>query len=1816
MKPSFRLLLAASTALLVGSCTLFRTDALKVAAPLPQGIVPNNTVFEIMFSRAVVPQESTLVWTSTPYVEFTPSIEGKFVWQDTAKLVFSPDAPLPGDTRFRARLNTDLLITLSGARSFTGDDRFSFATDPFSLKGAEFFYDRVDNKRTVGVKANLEFSYLVNPEDVAKHLKVIVDKEPHTSFKVVSTLTGKVIAVEIGELTQLGKERHITIFFDEEFTSPETKTAITQEKPFTYILPGLEELKILGHGFGLDGKESWIRIRTSQEIELQSVKSRIEIAPSREIAVAAGDGPGFTLRGRLEPGTNFRLVIRKGIESVLGAKTQNDYEADVIIGNVKPSFRFASIAGTYMLLSGQKGIDIITVNLGRLNVRVSQVFENNLVHFLDAGRSYDYDYYYESDEEEGGGISRPRKYRYHLGNYGRILSTSTLEIKSSLNQETTTFFDLTPYLRTDFRGFYLVEIADPSESWRWTSKLISISDIGLIVKRNRRSTDVFAVSLESTLPLAGVKINLVSTNNQIIGMKETDGDGHARFSLESEVSPGFDLKLVTARKGDDFNFINLSDYRVETSRFDVAGKRSGSVVYDAFLYGDRNIYRPGENIIVSGIVRTEDGKIEPEMPVRIKVYNPQGTLISELQRTLNAQGSFEISYATQPTTQTGEYRFDLRTGNDLFLSSYKVSVEDFVPDRLRVYMTASQEEARPGDKVTYEVQAFNFFGPPAAGRKMEFEGTFAAAPFVSKRYPQFRFADDAATDYSADPVVFEDETNNEGKAEIVFTIPKNITGKGLLRVRARAAVFDEAGRPVYQSVQTVVYPKDHFIGILNKGAYYISPNTPQTIQIVAVNSEDAPLQGFKAKVEVIRREWHSVLRMHARTNTLRYVSEQREIVEQTKEITLSAEPTAFSYSVQRSGDYLVRVSKSGERGYNQFAFYSYSWGSTDITSFEIDPDARIDIVMDKDVYAPGDRAKILFQCPFDGRLLATVERNEVVSYHYLDVSSNSASLEVAVSDAFLPNVYVTAVLFRKVKEQSLPLLAGHGFAPLMVEKKSNKLDVVISAPEKIRPKTKQKVTVTVPGEGNVALTLAAVDEGILQIKKYATPDPYGYFYMRKALEVESYDFFRDLIPEPQRKKEVASSPGGGDEEAMSLRASPLGVQRFKPLSLWSGILSTQANGQVEVTLDVPEFSGELRLMAVAYKEKRYGSAQRAMKVADPVVINVGLPRFMSPNDAVIMPITAFNTTDKKASLSFSVETEGPITALQSRASLDVGPNQERVVSVTMRSTEQIGKAVVRVKTEAFGEKMESVTELPVRPISPYVTESISGVVLGGQSVQHDIKDVYLPYGRRAHLVVSPFPVANFAKQLKHLVGYPHGCIEQTTSKAFPQIYLRDIALMLDPSILEKGSPTYFVNEAITKIGAMQLADGNFSYWPEGGSANSWSTVYATHFLVEAKKAGYSVPEATLKSALNALAQIARSSATYDYVYSVQNRTSFKRIADKSVLYAIYVLAVAGQPQTNVMNFYRTAKGLLTTDTQYLLAAAFALSGDRKSYVDLMPTQFESEEAQRTTGLCYDSPIRANALILGVLLETDPLNPNIARYMEYLSRAYERISWYSTQDNAFTLLAFGKAARLSKAEKLAGSVTVGGRQYQYDGGTKKYDLGSSGESVSIQLRGEGRVYYSLVTEGIRKDGKVRIEDKNLRVRREFFDRNGAPVNLQGVKANSVVIVKLTLGSDVDALENVAISDLLPAGFEVENPRLTETSQYRFISKPDVPAYTDIRDDRINFYTNFGRGERLRTFFYVVRAVTRGGFRYPPIVAETMYDGNYYSASDVGSVRVVD
>ncbi|MCK5742165.1 MAG: alpha-2-macroglobulin family protein, partial [Chlorobi bacterium] len=452
------------------------------------------------------------------------------------------------------------------------------------------------------------------------------------------------------------------------------------------------------------------------------------------------------------------------------------------------------------------------------------------------------------------------------------------------------------------------------------------------------------------------------------------------------------------------------------------------------------------------------------------------------------------------------------------------------------------------------------------------------------------------------------------------------------------------------------------------------------------------------------------------------------------------------------------------------------WSSGAAASFETDKEGRVEIVTDKKSYEPGEKAKILFTCPFAGKLLVTTERMGTFDYRYIDIDkSRSAEIELEIKDEFMPNVYISATLFKKHSvNRNVPFLVGHGYASIKVEKKSNILPLKIKAPDKIKPNRKVNITLTSLPEKNINVTLAVVDEGILQIKDFPTPDPYEYMYAKRALGVSSYDIYKMLLPEI---RSASSAPGGGYgkmKSELKKRTNPFAGKRFKLFAFWSGILKTDSKGKVTVPVTVPQFNGEVRIMAVAVSGTRFGSADKYMKVADDIILAPQIPRFMTKGDSLIMPVTAMNTTSKSKKIKISLSVEGPLKVSSKKSrTITIGANGSAKTTFAIKA-ENIGDGVINIKTSGAAKVKEKI-DIGIRPNSPLISETGAGSIKSGKSKTLEIPGGFIEKTQHTNLTISRFPAIKFAKHLKYLVGYPHGCIEQTVSKLFPQLYFGDLA---------------------------------------------------------------------------------------------------------------------------------------------------------------------------------------------------------------------------------------------------------------------------------------------------------------------------------------------------------------------------------------------------------------------------------------------------------
>ncbi|MGI4883653.1 MAG: alpha-2-macroglobulin family protein [Janthinobacterium lividum] len=1805
----------------------------------------SNVVFT--FDEKVVDEAQQNRWDTTQYVKFTPAVRGKFKWTGDRELTFSPLEAFRPSTVFAADLRPG---ALPSGKQKLALNRSRFHTPYLRLGDPQVFYGRSAKATgTAELRANLVFNYPVRPADVRSRLKVSQDGKP-LAVNLISAEPDQTLGLSFAQDVRPGAPITVEIapgLRPAAGTKATTAPLVAQAQVPDQSMLEVRELT----GSLLDGRPV-VTVNLSQPVAAADVQKALTVTPAVAFAVEAQES-GFALRGGFEVGKTYQIGLAAGTRGLLGGTLHDAFQQAVSFGDEDPSITFASgDKALYLGALGARNLGLRINQVAKVKVTIAKVYANNIQQLLRQEQQYGYPEYEEGQREsstdaDGNYIDRGYRY-YDLETLGSVLSVRTVSVdglpkEAGLRLLTLNLKELE--FQGPLKGLYVVKVEDTEHQYLQVSKLVAVTDVGLIVRQGATGgTLVFANSIRTAQPMGGVAVNLVSTNNQVIGSATTDQAGVARFDSAASMKR-FTLGMVTAAKDADFSFLDLTRSKVETSRFEVGGLQSNAARYQAFLYGDRDLYRPGDTVRTNAVVRTDAWKTPSAgLPMKIRLLLPTGKEYSSLQQKLNGAGAFESRFILPTAIMTGLYTLEVLTGNDVLLASKQISVEEFIPDRLKVTVAAAPAVLRPGQTVTATLTAVNLFGPPATDRKYEVEFSLKQKAFNPKGYADYSFAinnglrrkttssDDEETAETAlgtrfEKALREGRTDAAGRGTAAYAVPP-FADLGTLEGAAFATVFDETGRPVNRLATFEVHTQATMFGLQNLPDLV---NTRQALplRVLALTPAGAPARA-PAQVRVVRLLWETVLERQG--GRFVYNSQQREQTVLTQNLTVGP-GTALNFTPIYSGEYEVRVSRPGALPYVMQRFYAYGYGDTQANSFEVNNEGEVTIEPDKAKYAPGETANLLLKTPFAGRILVTVERDHVLDHFYVTTDQKSARVKIPIKADHVPNVYVTATAIRAITDHGLPLTVARGFVPLTVERPAARLAVAIAAPAASRSQTIQTIEVsTAPG---AQLTLAVVDEGILQRKGYRTPDPYGYFYQKRALEVSAYDVYPFLLPE------LGTSSTGGDAADLRRRTTPVPSRRVKLVANWSGLLTADASGKVRYQVRVPQFSGALRIMAVAYKDDAFGAAEHTMKVADPVVISTALPRFMSPGDSIEVPITLTNTTDKRMAVDTKIKLAGPLENADALAysgegypderpvslGIAIPPNSERHISHFIKSKRVIGNGRVTIiatvytlgteKKETFTEE----TEIPIRPAAPLEKRTGSGVAAGGTMVPLNLSNDFLPASLRSQLVLSRSPLTEFSKDLRYLLQYPYGCLEQTVSAAFPQLYYGDLAATLQqktgaPAKAQRYNPNANVQEAIRKIESMQLYNGSLSYWPGGDYDNWWATAYAAHFLLEAQQANFAVNKSVLEKVLGYLQFRLKKRETEEYRYfDASNIARQKVIAKKEIAYSLYVLALAGRQDAVALNYYRANRAALAEDSKFLLACTQGILGNQRQFRELLPTKFGGETAaNRALDGSFYSPIRDEGVVLNALLATDPNNPQTLTLARQLSRQVKQAGYLNTQETAFALLALGKIARQNAKSTATGALFSDGKAIGNFTGQDLTVGNVANHNLSLRTAGRGNLYYFWEASGISPTTPVREEDAYLKVRRQFLTRDGRPLGAPSFAQNDLVVVRITLQAADAAgeVKNVAITDLLPAGLEIENPRIGAVRELDWAKDAATPDYLDVRDDRLNLFTTATGTPKV--FYYLARAVSKGTFRLGPISADAMYNGEYHSYNGAGTVRV--
>ncbi|MBI3257895.1 MAG: alpha-2-macroglobulin family protein [Ignavibacteriae bacterium] len=1766
---NFRVVLCVLVFLAIASCG---GDKVGIASRNFTDEIQREQNLSFTFDHPLIPDSLlNYDWDTTAYIKFSPAVKGKFKWNSSSELIFSPSKGFKPSTDYKGELTEAILLHVDKKLKLTDEKEFGFHTPYLKFIDATSFWAKsTKNPSQVALQLRLNFTEFINPQNLASLLHIQLDGK-NAAFELPSETVNNSVQVNIENIPFGTGSLPVKITVDKGLHCVESDFITKEAFEVNFDTPSRDKIQIIQVTTGFEDEKQKIEILTTQSVENTEVQPLVSINPSVKFTAETMEY-GMVLKGDFKIGTTYELTVSGKLKGIVGGEMKQDYKQYVQFGEMKPALTFTSRKAIYLTSKGDRNVGLKITNIPRVRVVITKIYENNILAFLREGGGYYEEGYGEYEEEYNnyGWIQ--------TSNFGDEVVNKIIETKSLQKENGRSLLNLNFDDKTMFKGIYLVKVTSDDEEYLNATKVVAISDIGLIAKSTDEEIVVFANSILSATPLSGVNVQLVSSNNQFVYKATTGADGLARFPNIKQKAPGFHIEMLTAQMDKDYTYLHLYKTKVETSRYDVGGERENPSGYQAFIYGDRNIYRPGETIRVSSIVRTMTWEPVVNIPVKLKLLMPNGKEYKNAKFILDEQGAFETAIPLPPTVVTGSYTAELYSANDILLNSTIISVEEFMPDRISVAARSDKHEYHLNDKVTISVQAMNLFGPPASGRNYQMEYSLTRKQFIAKNFKDYSFSIQTKNEIQFQKELREDKTDKDGKGSQAFAIGQEYENLGILAGKVFTTVFDETGRPVNRLTTFDVSTQSSFFGIKSFDDY-VGVRKNMAIPLIAVDKNGNTQNNIQAKVQIIKFNWQNVIEKD--NDYYRNVSQKQEQILIERTMTLNGTSSSMSFMPTISGEYEVRIMKPGASAYVAQKFYAYGWGYTQSSSFEVNKEGQINIEADKEKYGIGEKASILFKTPFAGKLLVTVERNKVFEHFYLETDKKSAMLTLPIKEEYLPNIYITATLFKPIDDGTMPLTVATGFHPIIVEKPSSRIPVTISVAEKSRSNTKQTITVRT-GEPNVHLTIAVVDEGILQLKNFKTPDPHGFFYAKRALEVNSHNLYPFLFPEYSRKK----SSTAGDGYDLSKRVNPFTSKRVNLIALWSGIIKTSGS-QATYTIDIPQFSGDLRVMAVCYKNKSLGSAEKHIKVADPIVVSSALPRFASPGDTLTIPVTLTNTTAKATNATAKLSISGAMYVLGNfQQSVNIPANSEANATFRAVAKQEVGLADATVSVQALGETFTEKTSMSVRPIAGLLKTSGDGVVNAGQIQTVNINAAYIPSSMDAKLIVSRSPLVQFTKNLTYLVQYPYGCVEQTVSSAFPQIYYFDLAKSVQDRNMQGTNPAYNVQQAITKLGSMQVYNGGFSYWQGGNEASWWGTVYAVHFLWEAKKAGFEVPSSTIDKAASYLSQEVKTRKTVQYYYRLNGGATVQSrpIIPREVAYNLFVLSLVGRPDISTMNYCKSNLSQMTNDSRYLLAAAFMLNGDQASYKGILPkSSFSNEQSIPEFDGSFGSYIRDEGISLNTLLEVDSDNKQIPVMARHLSEGMKNQRYLSTQENVFALLAFGKIAKRSIAANATATISAGGKT-----------IGSAGENAFVTTKdiagkqvtisaSNGTMYYFWSLEGLSMDGKFVQEDNFLKVRKVFLNRDGKPISGTNFKQNDLIVVKIMLSTTQNTtVNNVVITDMLPAGLEIENPRVGAVPELSWIKNNTSPQHLDIRDDRINIFTSASGDEKA---YYYRREYTR-------------------------------
>ncbi len=1781
--------------LLVASCAV--SDRVNVTETnfTDQGELKDLYSIKFEFDKIMIPSEMIGKTSANNPLKIYPEQGGNLYWQNNNTLVFYPHGGFKANTDYIIEFTENLLDYMPVKSQMPIKRIYRFHTTYTKVNEMTLNWHKGSQNSPIYLVCDLNFNTAANFLDITKNGKVTIGKKDFTISSNRWEIANKAkMSILIDDVLEVeGKNLKFSIPFEIERSEGKKDTHMLEASATVPLLSDFSMTEIVvkntieRRGIMLSFNQS-----LNPKIEVKKlVKTVPQVSYEYEIY-----GNELYLNGNFAAEQSYTIMISSDLESIFGVNLPGDVSQDVFIPKAEPQIVLNDPDAIYLSSRGNRLLGLRIAAIDELVIKTHKIFENNLIRALWGYQSIDYTYGYEP-------MSGNWYEMVNIAAIGTTIAERTYRTTDLPSSENVQLLEFRINDFTNVNGIYLLEIYDKNNPSVRQVMYVALSDLGLIAKWGRDDITVFANSLVTTEPIAGATIKLISRNNQIIETSRTDASGVAKLRNDKKDLPGYTPAIVKIEYGTEHNYLFLDGSNmIPKYRFNVTGGYEPTDYY-AFMYGDRDLYRPGENLIINGIVRDAKLKLLGDLTLKLSIQSASGFAFKDYKVRLNEQGNFEIREELPLNMQTGVYSAVLMLPNDNTIGTYRFFVEEFTPDRLKITATTDKDDYRTGEEIKFNIQTDYLFGMPAASMEGSIAYTLTNLNFESEDYPDYNFTLSGMEQiYNYDYKEFR--TNEKGNTIQIYNLSEYLNNRGVLKLFADIGVVDETGNENKIYLTRKAYTQDVFAGIGMERDWY-ELNKSVNIPVVVLD-KDGKKATSGISIEIYKVSYNTALRSSA-SYDYRYESYRIENMISTQTLTVSGE-YVHKFTPMSSGEYEIRIRQNNSESFVGKVFYVYRYGFAESAGFQIDKEGRITITADKQEYIPGESARLLFKAPFDGKLIVTVEREGVFEHYTLRTQDNTASLNLPIKSEFNPNIYISAILIKAITNNNFPLNVAYGYKELKIIDTKKFLPIEIIADETTRSGGKKTIRVRTLPERDINVTIAATDEGILQIKRFKTPAAYEFFYSPRMLNVATYSAYSKLYGEYTPR---SGAFGGGDEGflAMADFHSPFFDKAVKLLSFWSGNLKTNASGMAEFTIDLPQFSGALRIMAVAYKGDRFGSSEKMMKISDPLIVTPSVPKFLSKDDEADIRINLKNLTNAKKNVKLEVKTEGDLHMELATKQISLDGSADVYIDGRIAAGSSLGTRKITITATDGTDKYSIERYLTVRLASNIEIKTLFGDIKPGETKSLKAHEGFITEYSRSILAVSRQPFIEFFSGIDFLTDYPYGCSEQVISSAFPLLVYKDFreyarkgnVQLTDAGVAQR------INDAIGKIASLQDFDGGVGLWVRGEN-ELWVSIYALHFLVEARNKGYRVNDGLY----NTLVKYIRSVFSMADNYESNNMGLNSLGKDERYMvasYACYVFARAGVPERALMNFYAEDVMNMPYEAKVILASSFLLSGNVPAFYALMPSTIESNKIKSESPNIYGSRLRELALTAyaySVARGNDLYSSKLANLLVSELRRRKDIN---TQEAAFTLLAI---SNFMSGDGQHSSFEIKGKRYDLNGSTNIFNEQLNG-GIEVKNTGNSSIWYFVRTKGFTaEEGKTEKSDF-VSVERILYNQNGTRITPNNLKAGDRVFVKIKvkLKDGLKEIRNLAVSDMIPGCWDIENPRLTNRAKPSWLGNVNEAGYTDIREDRINIFADVSGSAE---FMYVARVVTSGVFRFGPLTAIGMYNPEVQYSGKTEKIQV--